>query len=222
MSIEDVVLVSTVREDIRSHVLQVDSAEIPLRVEAEQLGARGLEIPVHLRFPKREASSTVDLKRSSAHNGNGELSAGEEAPGVSKGKPTRPMKSGQGEVAATGIVETGTEELMINNKGIQRGDPEEDDNGAPGSAASPVLPSYPVGRGISLPFGQLLPKCDACSCSALITWSRRCNPKKNGVVCLDHGLHEGWATRDLALLDNKSRYHFISPEHEAAIRAFLT
>ncbi len=74
MSIEDVVLVSTVREDIRSHVLQVDSAEIPLRVEAEQLGACGLEIPVHLRFPKREALSTVDLKRLSAHDGNGELS----------------------------------------------------------------------------------------------------------------------------------------------------
>ena len=63
MSIEDVVLVSTVREDIRSHALQVDSAEIPLRVEAEQLGALGLEIPVDLRFPKHEESSTVDVKR---------------------------------------------------------------------------------------------------------------------------------------------------------------
>ena len=72
MSIEDVVLVSTVREDTRSHDLQVDSAEIPLRVEAEQLGALqvGLEIPVHLRFPKREASSTMDLKRVSAHEGD--------------------------------------------------------------------------------------------------------------------------------------------------------
>jgi len=74
MSIEDVVLVSTVREDIRSHALQVDSAEIPLRVEAEQLGALGLEIPVHLRFPKREASSAVALKRVSAHEGDDELS----------------------------------------------------------------------------------------------------------------------------------------------------
>ena len=54
MSIEDVVLVSTVREDIRSHALQVDSAEIPLRVESEQLGALGLETPNHLRFPKNE------------------------------------------------------------------------------------------------------------------------------------------------------------------------
>jgi len=74
MSIEDVVLVSTVREDIRSHALQVDSAEIPLRVEAEQLGALGLEIPIHLRFPKRETSSTVDLKRSSTHEGDDGLS----------------------------------------------------------------------------------------------------------------------------------------------------
>ena len=67
MSIEDVVLVSTVREHIRDCMLQVDSAEIPLRVEAEQLIALGSEIPTHLRFPphfpKIEASSPVDLKR---------------------------------------------------------------------------------------------------------------------------------------------------------------
>jgi len=68
------VLVSTVREDIRGHALQVDSAEIPLRVEAEQLGAVGLEIPVHLRFSKRETSSTADLKRVSTHEGDDELS----------------------------------------------------------------------------------------------------------------------------------------------------
>ena len=40
MSIEDVVLVSTVREDIRNCTLQVDAAEIPLRVEAEQLSTQ--------------------------------------------------------------------------------------------------------------------------------------------------------------------------------------
>jgi hypothetical protein len=72
MSIEDVVLVSTVREDIRGHALQVDLAEIPLRVEAEQLCALGLEIPGHLHFPKNEGSSTVDLKRVSAHLGDDE------------------------------------------------------------------------------------------------------------------------------------------------------
>jgi hypothetical protein len=74
MSIEDVVLVSTVREDIRSHALQVDLAEIPLRIEAGQLDALGLEIPVHLRFPKCHPSSAVGLKRASAHEGDDELS----------------------------------------------------------------------------------------------------------------------------------------------------
>jgi hypothetical protein len=74
MSIEDVVLVSTVREDIRGHALQVDSAEIPLRIEAEQLGTLGLEIPDRLRFPKHEASPTVDLKRVRAHEGDDEIS----------------------------------------------------------------------------------------------------------------------------------------------------
>ena len=74
MSMEDVVLVSTVREDIRGHALQVDSAEIPLRVEAEQLCALGLEIPDHLHFPKNEGSLTVDLERVNAHEGDDELS----------------------------------------------------------------------------------------------------------------------------------------------------
>ena len=45
VDIEDVVLVSAVWEDIRSHMLQVDAAEIPLRVEVEQLSTLGLEIP---------------------------------------------------------------------------------------------------------------------------------------------------------------------------------
>ena len=74
MSIEDVVLVSTVREDIRNHALQVDLTEIPLRVEAEQLCALGVEIPDHLRLPKREASSSLEPKRASPHEGGGELS----------------------------------------------------------------------------------------------------------------------------------------------------
>jgi hypothetical protein len=38
MSIEDVVLVTTVREDIRPHALQVDSHEIPRCIEAAQAG----------------------------------------------------------------------------------------------------------------------------------------------------------------------------------------
>ena len=74
MSIEDVVLVSAVREDIRSHALQVDLSEIPLRVEAEQLCALGLEIPDHLHFPKNEGSLTVDSKLVNAHEDDDELS----------------------------------------------------------------------------------------------------------------------------------------------------
>ena len=42
MDIEDLVLVATVREDIRSRSLQVEAAEIPRRVEAAQAGK-----PVH-------------------------------------------------------------------------------------------------------------------------------------------------------------------------------
>lgn len=69
MSIEDVVLVSTVREDIRGCTHQVDAAEISLRVQAEQLGVLGLEIPDHLRLPKNEASSPLFLKRGMKEDG---------------------------------------------------------------------------------------------------------------------------------------------------------
>ena len=171
-----------------------------------------------------------------------------------KGKPARLMKNSRGAVAATPIVKTGTEALRINNIGIQGGDPEEDDNGVaigtstpnskppatapneklagsppvtsrPGSPASPVLPSYPVGRSVSLPFSRLLPKCDwsGCSCNALIAWSSRSDPsKENGFRCLDHGLDIHSDTRDLDLNWSLGyRFRFISTEHEAAIRAFL-
>lgn len=63
MSIEDVVFVSTMREDVCNRTLQIDAADILLRVGAEQLGALGLEIPIHLHFPKSEASSPVCLRR---------------------------------------------------------------------------------------------------------------------------------------------------------------
>ena len=162
------------------------------------------------------------------------------------------MKNSQGEVAETRIVKTGKEASTTNNTGIQQGDPEEDNNSVaigtfmpdskppatpandklagvppvtsgPGSAASLVLPSYPVGRGISLSFGQLLPKCHSCSCNGLIAWSHLSDPGINGVWCLDHGLQANSATRDLVIQDSDSnfRYGFISPEHEAAIRASL-
>ena len=156
----------------------------------------------------------------------------------------------RGKVAATGI-NTGKEASIINNLGIQRGDREEDDNGVAnctstfssqppavpineglagvppvtsglGSVESPVLPYYSVGKGISLPFGQVLPQCSHCSHHALISWSNRSNPKENGVLSLDHGLVNGSDIRDLKLpWYIEHRYRFISPEHEAAIREFL-
>jgi hypothetical protein len=45
MNIEDVVIVSSVREHIRGRTIQVDAAEIPLCVEAEQFIALGHSIP---------------------------------------------------------------------------------------------------------------------------------------------------------------------------------
>ena len=42
MNIEDVVLITTIREDIRPHTLQVDSDEIPHCVEAAQAGMRAV------------------------------------------------------------------------------------------------------------------------------------------------------------------------------------
>ena len=153
------------------------------------------------------------------------------------------MKDSQAEVSVTRITGTGEDALMVNNVEIQQGYPKEDDicvancmstpnskspanppmrnlqvstpdhpaTSGPGSA---VLPSYPVGRGISLPFSQLLPKSDAgtcTSCNALIAWRRPDNPKKSGVICLDHGLKEGSTTQALNLLTYKNRYSFISP-----------
>ena len=140
---------------------------------------------------------------------------------VLKGKLAWLMKNSQGAVAAMRIVKTGKEGLRTNNIGIQQGDPKEDDDGVaigmstpnskppastanekltgvppvtsmPGSATSLVLPSYPMGRGISLPgpFSQLLPKCSwsGCSCNALIIWRSLLDTKQNGFVCLDHSL----------------------------------
>ena len=170
-----------------------------------------------------------------------------------KGEPaqrTKKRRGNRGAVAATRIVKKGKEALMINNIGIQRDDPEEDDNGvgictstpssksptAPAnekltgvppvkseleSAASPVLPCYSVGCGVSLPFGQLLPQCSECGCgfNALIAWSGRSDPKETDVVCLYHGLS---VLRNPVLKWTVDRrYRFISREHEAALQAFL-
>ena len=162
---------------------------------------------------------------------------------------TKKRRGHRGEVAARGIADTDKEASIIHNIGTQRGDYKEDDNHGVesctstlrsqppttptneelagvtpvtselGPAASQVLPCYSVGRGISLPFGQVLPKCSECSHKALIAWSSRSDPKQTGVVCLYHGLSN---IRDLVLTwDVNRRYRFISREHEAALRAFL-
>jgi hypothetical protein len=66
MDIEDVVLVATVREDIRSRSLQVGAAEIPRRVEAVQAGkpVRIDSVDVSPAVPTRgaveQASSSLD------------------------------------------------------------------------------------------------------------------------------------------------------------------
>jgi len=140
--------------------------------------------------------------------------------------------------------------LMTGNIGVQQGDPEKGDtsvatgtstpnrippaahaddelagvhpvSSVSGSTASPVRLSYPVGRKITLPFGQLLPLCEVsqCNCRALIVKTRGSNFEYQRVVCLDHGLNEALNTRDLVL--RSDRFAFISPEHEASIRAFF-
>ena len=159
------------------------------------------------------------------------------------------METNQGVVAAR-TVGKGAEAWMADSIGIQRGDPEEGDNdiavteSAPNpkppaastnekptgirvinrssSNASSKLPSHPVGRGVLLPFNQTLPRCRSCCSSALITRTRRSDPTNTGFVCLDHGLKGTSVTRDLVLLQAKRNlFTFISPQHEAAIRAFL-
>lgn len=160
------------------------------------------------------------------------------------------MKNSHVNGAAARTVETHKGSLVINNIGIQRGDLEEDDNGVrspsnskpgltatdeepagvppvtnmPGCAVPLVLPSYPMGRGIFLPFGCLLPKCHGYECdrNALIAYHNYSDTSRNDVLCLDHGLEANSDTRYLVLKPLPDyQYGFISLEHEDAIRAFL-
>ena len=162
---------------------------------------------------------------------------------------TKKRRGHRGEVAATGIVDADKEASIINSIGTQRGGYKKDDNHGVesctstlrsqppttptneelagvtpvmselGPATSPVLSCYPVGQGISLPFGQVLPQCSECTRKALIAWSSRFDPNETGVVCLNHGLLD---IRGVVLAwDVNRRYRFISQEHEAALRAFL-
>jgi hypothetical protein len=82
MNIEDIVLVSTVREDIRNHTLQVDAADIPHRVKAAQVGklVRVDNVNVASAVPTsgavEQASSPVGEKRGSKDydtEGDGEV-----------------------------------------------------------------------------------------------------------------------------------------------------
>jgi hypothetical protein len=77
MDIEDVVLVATVREGIRSHNLQVDAAEIPRRVEAAQAGK-----PVNIGSvdvsPAVSTSMAVEQESSSVDQGPGTKDRGTE------------------------------------------------------------------------------------------------------------------------------------------------
>jgi len=59
MSIEDVVVVSTVQKHIRGHMLQVDTAETPLLVEAKQL----INIAPGHRTPPPSSWESVDNTR---------------------------------------------------------------------------------------------------------------------------------------------------------------
>lgn len=72
MDVEDLVLVATVREDIRNRALQVHVAEIPGAVEAEQ--ARKL-IPPAVPMSgtvKHESSLTGPKRASNGYEGDGE------------------------------------------------------------------------------------------------------------------------------------------------------
>jgi hypothetical protein len=69
MSIEDVVLISTVREDIRHHTLQVDSHEIPRCIEAAQAGMHAVAAGRHGAFAPEGAKGDETLTKPPLSNG---------------------------------------------------------------------------------------------------------------------------------------------------------
>jgi hypothetical protein len=68
LRIEDVVLISTVREDIRLHALQVDSHEIPRCIEAAQAGMHAVAAGRHGAFAPEGAKGEA-LTKPSLSNG---------------------------------------------------------------------------------------------------------------------------------------------------------
>jgi hypothetical protein len=69
MNIEDVVLITTVREDIRNHALEVDSGEIPHCIEAAQIGMRALATGHGGAFHLEGARGVTPTSPSSPSNG---------------------------------------------------------------------------------------------------------------------------------------------------------
>ena len=79
MDIEDVVLVATVRENIRNHTLEVDTVVIPGRVEAAQAGKLvridSVDVPsaISTSGAFQQASSPMAEKRDSEEYDTGEV-----------------------------------------------------------------------------------------------------------------------------------------------------
>ena len=78
MDIEDVVLVATVREDIRSRNLQVDAVEIPRRVEAAQAAK-------HFHIDSVDVSPAVSMSGAVEHA----------SPSVGQGPATKDRDTGE-------------------------------------------------------------------------------------------------------------------------------
>jgi hypothetical protein len=75
MGIEDVVLVTTVREDIRHHALQVDSDEIPYCIEAAQAGMHAVAAGLNSASPRAGARGDTPTSPSTSSNRTTERSA---------------------------------------------------------------------------------------------------------------------------------------------------
>jgi len=70
MDIEDMVLVATVREDIRNHALQVDAAEPPHHVEAAHAGKLVAVADPTSGAVEHESSPTGQKRASNSYEGD--------------------------------------------------------------------------------------------------------------------------------------------------------
>jgi hypothetical protein len=126
MDIEDVVLVSTVREDIRSRTLKVDPAEIPRRVETSILAGRGQkEEDAHESDGERSVSPSPFWRVRQDDRVDQSLQKGEEAPGtadIRKGNQAQFINHGREEVAATHTAEKGAATKIADNMVVKLAD----------------------------------------------------------------------------------------------------